>query len=83
MSAYYLIGEHLSHSCSPELHRSFGRYDYALKELAPAELGQFLREKQFSGLNVTIPYKQAVIPYLDHLDAQAAAIGAVNTIVNL
>ena len=82
MSAYYLIGEHLSHSCSPELHRSFGRYDYALKELAPAELGQFLREKQFSGLNVTIPYKQAVIPYLDHLDAQASAIGAVNTIVN-
>lgn len=83
MSAYYLIGEHLSHSCSPEIHRSFGRYDYAFKELAPGELGRYLKEKKYSGLNVTIPYKQAVIPYLDHLDAQASAIGAVNTIVNL
>ena len=83
MSAYYLIGEHLSHSCSPEIHQSFGRYDYAFKELAPGELGRYLKEKKYSGLNVTIPYKQAVIPYLDHLDAQASAIGAVNTIVNL
>ena len=82
MASYYLIGERLSHSCSPELHRCFGRYDYALKELAPGELGRFLNEKNFSGLNVTIPYKQAVIPYLDRLDAQASAIGAVNTIVN-
>ena len=82
MGAYYLIGEHLSHSFSPEIHRSFGRYDYALRELTPAELVQFLKEKEFSGLNVTIPYKQAVIPYLDRLDEQAAAIGAVNTIVN-
>ena len=82
MGAYYLIGEHLSHSFSPEIHRIFGRYDYALQELAPDELGQFLRARHFSGLNVTIPYKQAVIPYLDHLDAQAAAIGAVNTVVN-
>ena len=82
MSAYYLIGEHLSHSCSPEIHRSFGRYDYAFKELTPGELGRYLKEKRYSGLNVTIPYKQAVIPYLDHLDAQASAIGAVNTIVN-
>lgn len=82
MGSYYLIGEHLSHSASAELHGSFGRYDYGLLELTPHELGQFLKKKQFSGLNVTIPYKQAVIPYLDRLDAQAAAIGAVNTIVN-
>ncbi len=82
MGAYYLIGEHLSHSFSPEIHRSFGRYDYALQELVPDELGEFLKTKHFSGLNVTIPYKQTVIPYLDRLDPQAAAIGAVNTIVN-
>lgn len=82
MASYYLIGERLSHSFSPEIHRSFRRYDYALRELTPEELGPFLKVKNFSGLNVTIPYKQAVIPYLDHLDEQAAAIGAVNTVVN-
>lgn len=82
MNTYYLIGEHLSHSFSAEIHRSFGRYDYALRELPPEELGPFLKARCFSGLNVTIPYKQAVIPYLDRLDEQAAAIGAVNTIVN-
>ena len=80
--AYYLIGCPLGHSFSAQLHRRFGRYRYALKELAPEELGPFLNSRAFSGLNVTIPYKQAVIPYLDRLDPQAAAIGAVNTVVN-
>ncbi|MBO4211941.1 MAG: shikimate dehydrogenase [Oscillospiraceae bacterium] len=78
---YALIGERLAHSFSPELHRSFGRYDYACLELAPSELGSFLKARRFEGLNVTIPYKQAVIPYLDRLDPRAAAIGAVNTVV--
>ncbi len=82
MKPYYLIGEHLSHSFSAEIHRAFGRYDYELKELAPAELENFLRARGFAGLNVTIPYKEAVIPFLDHLDPVAAAIGAVNTVVN-
>ena len=79
---YGLIGERLGHSFSAELHRCFGRYDYSLFELAPSELGDFLKRRDFAGLNVTIPYKQAMIPYLDRLDAQAAAIGAVNTVVN-
>ena len=82
MCAYYLIGEHLPHSFSADIHRAFGRYDYALKELAPEELGPFLERRAFAGLNVTIPYKEAVLPYLDRLDPQAAAIGAVNTVVN-
>lgn len=82
MNAYYLIGEHLGHSFSAELHRLFGRYDYALKELSPGELGPFLRARAFAGLNVTIPYKEAVLPYLDRLDETAAAVGAVNTVVN-
>ena len=77
-----LIGEHLGHSCSPEIHRAFGRYDYELKELASAELEPFLRGRDFDGLNVTMPYKEAVIPLLDRLDPAAAAIGAVNTVVN-
>ncbi len=82
MSAYYLIGERLGHSWSAGIHRAFGRYDYKLLELAPAELGPFLKGQAFAGLNVTIPYKEAVIPYLDRLDPAAAAIGAVNTVVN-
>ncbi len=82
MNAYYLIGEHLTHSFSAEIHRQFGRYEYELQELAPGELEDFLHRRAFLGLNVTIPYKEAVIPYIDHLDPQAAAIGAVNTVVN-
>ncbi len=82
MKRYFLIGERLGHSCSPELHRAFGRYEYELKELSPGELGAFLQDRQFAGLNVTIPYKEAVIPYLDRMDPMAAAIGAVNTVVN-
>lgn len=82
MKPYYLIGEHLGHSFSAELHRAFGRYDYELKELSPAALGPFLKRRDFAGLNVTIPYKEAVIPFLEHLDPSAAAIGAVNTVVN-
>lgn len=79
---FYLIGEKLGHSFSPQIHRAFGRYDYALRELAPEELGAFLEAREFRGLNVTIPYKQAVIPWLEGLDPSAAAIGAVNTVVN-
>ena len=77
-----LIGEHLGHSFSADIHRRFGRYDYGLRELSPGELGAFLEARDFAGLNVTIPYKEVVIPYLDRLDESAAAIGAVNTIVN-
>ena len=79
---YYLIGETLGHSHSPEIHRRFGRYDYELKELAPSELGAFLASRDFEGLNVTIPYKKAVIPYLDELDETARRIGSVNTVEN-
>ena len=79
---HYLIGEHLSHSFSAEIHAQFGRYDYQLMELSSTDLGAFLKARDFAGLNVTIPFKQAVIPYLDRLDDQATTIGAVNTIVN-
>lgn len=79
---YGLIGEKLPHSFSKEIHEKLAGYDYRLKELAPAQLPAFLEERAFKGVNVTIPYKQAVIPYLDALDDKARAIGAVNTIVN-
>ena len=79
---YGLIGSPLGHSLSPALHARLGGYRYELRELAPAALGDFLARRDFRGINVTLPYKQAVLPYLDALDPQAAAIGAVNTVVN-
>lgn len=79
---YGLIGEHLPHSFSPEIHRRIGDYPYELKELSPQEVGAFLQRREFKGINVTIPYKQTVIPYLDEMDEAAKAIGAVNTVVN-
>lgn len=79
---YGLLGERLSHSFSKEIHESLGKYSYELIEIPPEELSEFIGRREFSGLNVTIPYKEAVIPYLDRLDTAAAEIGAVNTIVN-
>ena len=79
---YGCIGASLAHSFSPEIHAMIGRYDYGLQELRESELAAFLAARDFQGINVTIPYKQAVIPYLDHLSETAAAIGAVNTVVN-
>ena len=79
---YGLIGEKLGHSFSVDIHARLGDYEYLLCPLAPEELDGFMRARDFEGINVTIPYKQAVIPYLDEVDGSAAAIGAVNTIVN-
>jgi shikimate dehydrogenase len=79
---YGLIGAHLGHSYSPEIHAKIAPYRYELRELPPGEVGAFLRAREFRAINVTIPYKQTVIPYLDEVDAAAARIGAVNTIVN-
>lgn len=78
---YGLIGEKLGHSFSPAIHHKLGDYDYRLVELAPQELGPFLEAGEFWGLNVTIPYKKAVIPYCQELTPQARHIGSVNTIV--
>ncbi len=79
---YGLIGEKLGHSFSKEIHAKIFDYDYELKEIAPLNLEGFMLKKDFKAINVTIPYKQAVIPYLDEIDETAKKIGAVNTIVN-
>ena len=76
-----LLGEKLGHSYSPELHALFGDYDYELFEVAPGDLGDFLRERDFQGLNVTIPYKTTVHDICEHLTEAAEAIGSVNTVV--
>ena len=79
---YGLIGEHLPHSFSKEIHGRCADYDYRLTELAPDEIDGFLKAKNFKAINVTIPYKQTVIPYLDEIDVAAKEIGAVNTVVH-
>ena len=77
---YGLIGEHLSHSYSKQIHASIADYDYCLKEIAPEDLRKFMEERQFKGINVTIPYKERVIEMLDEVDETARQIGAVNTV---
>ncbi len=79
---YGLIGEHLGHSYSVPIHRLITGEDYELREIAPEDLGAFMTRKEFRAINVTIPYKQDVIPYLDEISDTAREIGAVNTIVN-
>ena len=79
---YGLIGGVLGHSYSKEIHEQIADYQYELKELEPSELEGFLTQREFKAINVTIPYKQDVIPYLDYVDERAENIGAVNTIVN-
>ncbi|MBR3107575.1 MAG: hypothetical protein IKH30_10415 [Clostridia bacterium] len=82
MIAYGLIGERLGHSYSPRIHRFFGDYDYQLYPMPLTDMEALLRGKQFQGLNVTIPYKQAVLPFCDELSPSVRAIGSANTLVN-
>lgn len=76
-----LLGRKLGHSYSPQIHALLGNYSYQLFEKEPEEIGDFLKNGDFTGLNVTIPYKKEVIPFLDELSPAAARLGAVNTIV--
>lgn len=79
---YGLIGEVLKHSFSKEIHSKLSSYDYELCEVKKNELDGFLKSRSFKAINVTIPYKEAVIPYLYSIDSAAEKIGAVNTVVN-
>ena len=76
-----LLGRKLGHSYSPQIHNLLGDYSYILFEKEPEELENFLRNGDFSGLNVTIPYKKEVIPYLSELSPTAKKMGCVNTVL--
>ena len=80
---YGLIGKPLGHSMSPKIHALLGNNDYELLELEESELKSFLEKREFKGINVTIPYKEKVLQYLDVIDDNAKRIGCVNTIVNI
>ncbi len=76
-----LLGRKLGHSYSPQIHAQLGDYSYSLFEREPEELEDFLRHGEWQGLNVTIPYKKAVMPYCDALSDAAREIGSVNTLL--
>lgn len=76
------IGKKLTHSFSKEIHAMLADYAYELMELTEEDIPAFFARKHFDAINVTIPYKQTVIPYLDEVSDIARRIGAVNTIVN-
>ena len=76
-----LLGRKLQHSYSPQIHKHLGDYSYELFEKEPEEIKDFLLHGDFSGINVTVPYKQTVIPFLDELSPLAQKLGAVNTII--
>lgn len=77
-----LIGEKLGHSYSKEIHEKIADYSYELKEIPRDEIDSFMKAADFKAINVTIPYKQTVIPYLDSISDMAKEIGAVNVVVN-
>ena len=76
-----LLGRKLGHSYSPQIHSLLGDYSYELFEQEPEQIADFLENGDWTGINVTVPYKKTVIPYLDELSPIAARLGAVNTII--
>ncbi len=78
---YGLLGRKLVHSFSPEIHSYFYSAPYKLFEIEPENVKSFMQRAEFSAINVTIPYKQTVIPYCSVLSETAKKIGSVNTIV--
>lgn len=79
---YGLIGEKLGHSFSKIIHNELFSYNYELKEIKPQEFDEFMRKADFKAINVTIPYKEMVMEYLDEISEKAKEIGAVNVVVN-
>ena len=76
-----LLGRSLKHSYSPQIHEMLGTYSYDLFEQEPDSLTDFFQNKDFSGINVTIPYKKDVVPFCDELSPVAKKLGSVNTII--
>ncbi|MBQ9086586.1 MAG: shikimate kinase [Clostridia bacterium] len=76
-----LLGEHLGHSFSPQIHAAIADYGYDLVELPQEQVGEFVKHGGYDAFNVTIPYKQTVIPFLNTVSPEADRIGAVNTVV--
>ncbi|MBQ8862704.1 MAG: shikimate dehydrogenase [Clostridia bacterium] len=79
---YGLLGEKLPHSFSKEIHEKLGRYTYELIEVEKEDFASFAEKRDFTAINITIPYKRDIIPYLETISEQAEKIGAVNVALN-
>ena len=79
---YACIGEHLKHSFSKEIHNELADYEYEIHEIPKDELEAFAKRADFRAINVTIPYKELIMPYMHEIDEHAKMIGSVNTVVN-
>ena len=82
MNRYGLLGEKLPHSFSKEIHEKIGKYDFELIEVAKEDFADFVSKREFTAINVTIPYKRDIIPYLYYMSDRAKSIGAVNVALN-
>lgn len=78
-----LLGRKLGHSYSPQIHSLLSDYEYPLYEKEPDEIAYFMANGGFDGMNVTIPYKETVVPYMSELSDAAKKIGSVNTVTRL
>lgn len=76
-----LIGARLGHSFSPQIHKRLADYSYRLFELDEREVEGFLKNGDFDAINVTIPYKKTVMPFLSRISDEALSIGSVNTVI--
>ena len=76
-----LLGRKLGHSYSPLIHSHLGSYSYGLFQVEPEALEDFIRHGDWDAINVTMPYKKAVMPFLDRIDPSAEKLGCVNTLV--
>ncbi len=83
MERYGLLGRTLGHSYSPAIHQLMGSAPYTLFEKEPEEVASFLSCPEWTGLNVTVPYKKTVVPFCDALSPLASRLGSVNTLVRL
>lgn len=77
-----VLGEHLGHTFSPMIHNLLTDYSYDIIEKAPEDVESFVKSREYDAYNVTIPYKKAVMPFLDVISPEAQKLGAVNTVVN-
>jgi len=76
-----LLGRKLVHSFSPQIHGMLCDYEYELFEKEEDELKEFFKDSDWHGINVTIPYKRSVIPFLSEMSDMARRAGSVNTII--
>ena len=81
MIEYGLLGAKLGHSYSKPIHNLLADYHYELYAVTPEQLHDLMTSRAFKGLNVTIPYKKDVLPYLDWISPEVREVGSANTLV--